>query len=108
MVYNSQASVDEEEEAMYRALCPCAVTAFVFTGLAHAQGVGTIVGTVTDPSGAVISSATVLVKQSGTGRERSTATNTQGYFVVPSAVIAADVHRAAPKELTPNSAAATG
>ncbi|HKA01980.1 MAG TPA: carboxypeptidase regulatory-like domain-containing protein, partial [Candidatus Solibacter sp.] len=60
------------------------LVALALASLAHAQGVGTIVGTVTDPSGAVVSSATVLVKQSGTGQERSTATNAQGYYVVPS------------------------
>src|SRR5215831_7942325 len=69
---------------MRRTLRQCALFAFVFTFAARSQGVGTIVGTVTDPSGAVVSSATVLVKQSNTGQERSTATNGQGYFVVPS------------------------
>jgi len=56
----------------------------VFTVTAHGQGLGTIVGTVTDSSGAVIPSATVKVIQTGTGLERSVATNGQGYFVVPS------------------------
>ena len=50
----------------------------------YGQGLGTIVGTVTDSSGAVIPSATVKVIEIGTGLVRSVATNGQGYFVVPS------------------------
>src|SRR5690242_19152799 len=60
-----------------------ALTILIFAVLAHGQGAGTIVGTVTDPSGAVIPSAAVKVKQSQTGLERATMTNPQGYFVVP-------------------------
>jgi hypothetical protein len=56
----------------------------LFAVTAHGQGLGTIVGTVTDSSGGVIPSATVKVIQTGTGLERSVATNGQGYFVVPS------------------------
>jgi len=51
---------------------------------AYGQGFGTIVGTVTDSSDAVIPSATVKVRQPRTGLERSTSSNAQGYFVVPS------------------------
>jgi hypothetical protein len=50
----------------------------------YGQGFGTIVGTVTDPSGAVIPSAAVMVRQAGTRLERSTTSNAEGYFVVPS------------------------
>ena len=62
----------------------CALLMLVFAVTAHGQGLGTIVGTVTDSSGAVIPSAMVKVIQTGTGLERSVATNGQGYFVVPS------------------------
>ena len=61
-----------------------ALTVSVFMGSAYGQGAGKIVGTVTDPSGGLIPSATVTVKQSATGQERTTVTNTQGYYVVPS------------------------
>ena len=49
-----------------------------------AQGLGTINGTVTDPSAALVPSAKVKVANQGTGLTRETQSNTQGYFVVPS------------------------
>lgn len=55
------------------------------TGLgAWGQGFGTIVGTVTDPAGAVVPSAKVRVIDEATANSRETTTNEQGYFVVPS------------------------
>ncbi len=44
---------------------------------------GTILGTVTDPSGAVISGAKVTVKNTGTGLERSTETSGDGSYSLP-------------------------
>ncbi len=44
---------------------------------------GTILGTVTDPSGAVVSGAKVTVKNTGTGLERSTETSADGSYSVP-------------------------
>jgi hypothetical protein len=44
---------------------------------------GTILGTVTDPSGAVIAGATVTVKNTGTGLERTTETSADGSYSVP-------------------------
>ena len=44
---------------------------------------GTILGTVTDASGAVISGASVMVKNVGTGQERSTQTSADGSYSVP-------------------------
>ena len=44
---------------------------------------GTILGTVTDPSGAVISGAKVSVKNTGTGLERSTETSGDGSYSMP-------------------------
>ena len=41
---------------------------------------GTILGTVTDASGAVISGASVMVKNVGTGQERSTQTSADGSY----------------------------
>ena len=43
---------------------------------------GTILGTVTDPSGAVVAGATVKVKNVATGLERTTATSGDGKSVV--------------------------
>ncbi len=44
---------------------------------------GTILGTVTDPSGAVIAGAKVTVKNVGTGLERSTETSADGSYALP-------------------------
>jgi Carboxypeptidase regulatory-like domain len=55
-----------------------------FVGIAHAQGLGTIVGTITDPSGALVPGATVRVMDEGTSQSRETTTSAQGYYVFPS------------------------
>ncbi len=44
---------------------------------------GTILGSVTDPSGAVVAGATVKVKNLGTGLERTTVTSADGSYRVP-------------------------
>jgi hypothetical protein len=44
---------------------------------------GTILGTVTDPSGNVIAGATVKVHNQGTGLERAVSTTTDGSYAVP-------------------------
>ncbi|HTC50209.1 MAG TPA: carboxypeptidase regulatory-like domain-containing protein [Candidatus Aquilonibacter sp.] len=44
---------------------------------------GTILGTVTDPSGAVVAGATVSVKNAGTGLERTTQTSADGSYALP-------------------------
>ena len=56
----------------------------VMSEAVHAQGLGTIVGTVTDPSGGVIPNATVKIVEEGTSRSRVTATDVRGYYVLPS------------------------
>src|ERR1700758_4184065 len=44
---------------------------------------GTILGTVTDPSGAVVAGANVTVKNTGTGLERTTTTSGDGSYSLP-------------------------
>src|SRR5438270_3954852 len=44
---------------------------------------GTILGTVTDPTGAVLPGAKVTVKNTGTGLERSTETSADGSYSLP-------------------------
>src|SRR5882757_226214 len=44
---------------------------------------GTILGTVTDPSGAVVAGAKVTVKNVGTGLERTTDTSADGSYALP-------------------------
>jgi hypothetical protein len=50
----------------------------------NAQGYGTISGTVTDPSSAVVASASVTATQTQTGRETSIVAGKDGNFVFPS------------------------
>ncbi len=56
----------------------------LLSGLLSAQGYGTIVGTVTDPSGAVVAGARIKATDEATSLSRETLSNDQGYFVLPS------------------------
>src|SRR5690348_4662676 len=54
------------------------------TTLASAQTFrGTILGTVTDPNGAVVAGAKVTAKNTSTGLERSTITDEAGNYTIP-------------------------
>src|SRR5262249_60806809 len=64
-------------------LTPLALVVLSAT-VAYGQGAGTIVGTVTDATGAVIPGATVTARQTATRLERSTASTSEGYFVLAS------------------------
>src|SRR5262249_56719573 len=56
----------------------------LMTGLVTGQTFrGTILGTVTDPSGAVVTGANVTVKNVNTGLERTTQTSADGSYSVP-------------------------
>ncbi len=75
----------------HRHVCPSAariilrlVLALSACGAVYGQGFGTIVGTVTDPSGAIIPGAKINVSDEATSASRETKTNDQGYYVVPS------------------------
>ena len=52
--------------------------------ISHAQGFGSLVGTVTDPSGGAIASAKITAKEMATGFEREAISDEQGYYVIPS------------------------
>src|SRR5262250_2816776 len=57
---------------------------FIFSGLSVAQiKSGTIVGTVTDPSGAVVPGADVTVTNQGTNVSTTTVSDKSGTFTVP-------------------------
>ena len=60
-------------------------TVVVLTGaaLVYGQGFGTIVGTITDPTGAAIPAAKIRVTDEATSTTREITTNDQGYYVVP-------------------------
>ncbi|MBA2738014.1 MAG: TonB-dependent receptor [Pyrinomonadaceae bacterium] len=61
-----------------------AVFALSFAVFAQSQATtGLIQGTVVDPNGAVVSGATVNVKNMGTGFERTVTTNSDGFFRAP-------------------------
>ncbi len=47
---------------------------------------GTIVGTVTDPSGAAVANANVTVKNVATGVERNSTTNADGVYAAPNLI----------------------
>src|SRR5262249_16493762 len=50
----------------------------------RAQGLGSITGTVTDPSGGVIAGAKIKLTEVGTGFARTTTTDSQGRYVIAS------------------------
>jgi len=49
----------------------------------HAQSTATIVGTVTDPSGAVVAGGQVKITNTGTGQTRTLTTNSSGTYQAP-------------------------
>ena len=70
---------------MSRSIYRIALTIFVFVftaGVSHGQGtdLGTIRGTVTDGSGAIVPGASVTITDVLTGRDRVTQTNGDGYY----------------------------
>jgi Carboxypeptidase regulatory-like domain len=60
-----------------------AVAFFFFLREARAQGYGSISGTVTDPTGAVVPNVSVLAIASQTGQQTKAITNAQGEFTFP-------------------------
>jgi hypothetical protein len=50
----------------------------------HAQGLGSIVGRVTDPAGSAVAGAQVAATQVGTGFSRSAVSDSEGLYVIPS------------------------
>src|ERR1035438_2570574 len=75
-------SATEGELAMkLRFLVVCVI---LLSAIAVAQTFrGTILGTVTDPSGNLVAGATVKVKNAGTGIERATTTSADGSYTLP-------------------------
>ena len=67
-----------------RAACMLLALGFVSSGRLHAQGLasGAISGTVTDPAGAVVPSASVQVKNTATGQVRQSPADAQGRYTI--------------------------
>ena len=63
------------------------LTAFAGMNRLSAQATGTIIGTVTDASGAAVPGAAVQVKNSGTGVTQNTTADGQGRYRVPELII---------------------
>src|SRR5437773_7727380 len=66
----------------------CLAAGFLFLGyaarIASAQVLyGTIMGTVKDPTGAVVSKATVTVTSTSTGLSRQASADDTGYYAIP-------------------------
>ena len=60
-----------------------AVLLLAFSGLAFAQGLASLQGTVGDPTGAVGPSAKITATQVNTGLSRSVTTDAQGNYIIP-------------------------
>ena len=77
-------SFKREYSNMKRAFLFCALALLlVFAGSASAQTeTGQIAGTITDATGAVVTSATVIVKSLNTGLTRETTTNSSGLYTI--------------------------
>ncbi len=62
----------------------CLLALLVSSAALYGQAVsGTLLGTVTDPSGAVVPNAKVAITETRTGIGRTTGTNDSGYYVFP-------------------------
>ena len=69
----------------FRKLCFVSVAGFLMTLQAAGQSVvtGDAVGTVTDPSGAIVSHATVILTSSATAATESVTTGSNGFYRFP-------------------------
>jgi hypothetical protein len=66
----------------YVALCSAFLVS-VFVATAQVGGTGSIQGTITDPSGAVIANATVTATNAATGVANSRKTTDAGFYMLP-------------------------
>jgi hypothetical protein len=75
-----------QSNSLAKAAVTMIASAFIVCSSAslHAQGYGTISGAITDPSGALVPSATVTATQTQTGRETTVKTSKEGIYVFPS------------------------
>src|SRR5215472_18197417 len=64
-------------------LIPAILGVCLFGPTARSQGFGNILGTVTDPSGAVLANAKVTVMEAETGVSREAQTSSSGTYVIP-------------------------
>jgi hypothetical protein len=72
--------------ARYVRVCPILLALWLLLSAAFAQVSAVLSGTVTDPSGAVVSGANVTVKDIDTGLARSAMTDNAGHYQFPSLI----------------------
>lgn len=70
-------------KACFRAALVVILLGFLATGSAWAQGTGSLTGTVSDPTGAVVPGADVKLTSETTGLTRTTTTASNGVYVFP-------------------------
>jgi len=66
-----------------RSVCGMAFAILLAAGVARASVTGSISGTVTDPTGAVVPGVQVVALNTQTGVEQTTQTNAQGFYSLP-------------------------
>ncbi|MFZ0750392.1 MAG: carboxypeptidase-like regulatory domain-containing protein, partial [Pyrinomonadaceae bacterium] len=72
----------KRHSGILRHLLVALAVCFCFGSIAVAQTVtGTVQGTVTDPNGAVVNNAEVVIRNVETGQERTLTTNSDGFYV---------------------------
>src|ERR1017187_6114877 len=62
------------------AVLPAMLLIALMSGVSHAQSVGTISGTVTDSTGAIVPGVNVTIKSQGTGVARTVSTSGEGHY----------------------------
>jgi hypothetical protein len=67
---------------MRRSIYTLATVLLFYTAVVRGQGLSTINGTVTDPSGAVVSGANITVTEVETSQARTTLSNQDGLYVI--------------------------
>jgi hypothetical protein len=73
-----------EESSMKKFALDGLLNVLLFSVVSQAQGLGGILGTVTDLSGAAIASAKITVTQAGTSFSRVAISNSDGSFLISS------------------------
>src|SRR4051812_16013280 len=63
--------------------CFLLVLTFAFTASAQTGTGGTLLGTVTDPSGAVVANVSITVTNTDTSQSRQVTTNDSGQYIIP-------------------------
>ena len=69
---------------MRKSLRAFLICSFVLSGIVYGQGLGELVGAVSDPSGAVIAGAKVTATEIATRFSRSVTTNAEGFYTITS------------------------